>query len=216
MKQDAVINNLEKALLDRAEKLAKEYLSRAERARLHVIEDAQERLHLREQREVLTAQADSERQYRRRIQANELQLQGKLDQIRWSLIQSIIQELPGELEKLAAETKNYHPLLQQLILKAADSIESDHLVAEFNQRDLDHLKDNWETFIKEMGHNKTIELSMTPHQCTGGVLVRSHDNRIRIDNTFEGRISRFSKSLQQVITEQLFARDVVQGGSIHG
>lgn len=216
MKNDAVINNLEKALIDRAQKLAKEYLSRAERARQHVIEEAQEKLHLREQREVLAAQAEADRFYRRRIQANELQLKGKLDQLRWNLIQSVVKDLQKDLEDATRNQESYSLILQGLLSQGAGSIESDHLVAEFNKRDLDMIGDGWEQFIKDLAPGKKIDLHPAPHDCTGGVLICSHDNRIRVDNTFEGRVKRFSRTLQQVITEHLFAREVSQGGVING
>ena len=216
MKDDAVINNLEKALIDRAQKLAKEYLSRAERARQHVIEEAQEKLRLREQREVLAAQAESERFYRRRIQANELQLKGKLDQLRWNLNQSVVKDLKKELEAVTRDQDAYPLILQSLLAQGADSIESDHLIAEFNQRDLDMIGDGWDQFTHGIAPGKKIELHPAPHDCTGGVMICSRDNRIRVDNTFEGRITRFSRTLQQVITEHLFAREVSQGGVING
>ena len=215
MKQETVINNLQQALLDRAEKLATEYLTRAERAHQHVLEDAQEKLHLREQRETLAAQAAAERSYRRKIQANELQLRSKLDELRWQLIQSILHDLPGQLSELAAQD-SYLPLLQQFIKSAAASIESEQLVAEVNARDLALLQPQWQDFLDQADVDKQIRLSSTPQQCVGGILLRSEDNRIRVDNTFDGRIERFAESLQQVITERLFAHEASKGGMLHG
>ena len=37
----------------------------------------------------------------------------------------------------------------------------------------------------------------------GGILVRSDDNRIRVDNTFEGRMERLGRGLHQIIIERL-------------
>ena len=215
MKQETVINNLQQALLDRADKLATEYLARAERAHQHVLEDAQEKLHLREQRETLAAQAAAERSYRRKIQANELQLRSKLDELRWQLIQSVLHDLPAQLSELAAQG-NYLSLLQQFVKNAATSIESDQLVAEVNARDLAILQPKWQDFLDQAGIEKQIRLASTPQQCVGGILLRSEDNRIRVDNTFDGRIERFSESLQQVITERLFAHEASKGGMLHG
>jgi len=215
MKQETVINNLQQALLDRAEKLAEEYLARAKRAHQHVLEDAQEKLHLREQRETLAAQAEAERSYRRKIQANELQLRSKLDELRWQLIQSVLHDLPGELSKLVAQD-NYLPLLQQFTKQAAASIESDQLVAEVNARDLALLQPRWQDFLVQSGTEKQVRLASTPQQCIGGILLRSEDNRIRVDNTFDGRMERFAESLQQAITERLFARETTRGGMLHG
>ncbi len=215
MKQETVINNLQQALLDRADKLATEYLARAERAHQHVLEDAQEKLHLREQRETLAAQAAAERSYRRKIQANELQLRSKLDELRWQLIQSVLHDLPAQLSELAAQD-NYLSLLQQFVKNAAASIESDQLVAEVNARDLAILQPKWQEFLDQADIEKQIRLASTPQQCVGGILLRSEDNRIRVDNTFDGRTERFAESLQQVITERLFAHEASKGGMLHG
>ena len=181
-----------------------------------MIEEAQEKLRLSEQREVLEDKEESERFYRRRIQSNELQLKGKLDQLRWNLIQSVIQDLQQELETATQDTEIYTLILQGLLSQGADSIESDHLVAEFNQRDLDLVRDDWAQFSHGIAPDKKIELHHAPHDCSGGVMIRSHDNRIRVDNTYEGRITRFARTLEHVITEHLFAREVSQGGSVHG
>ncbi|WP_457664961.1 V-type ATP synthase subunit E [Thiolapillus sp.] len=208
MAQEQLVNDLEKALLERAEKLAEEYHDRAQRARQHILEDAHERLHIREQNEVLAAQAEAERLFRRQIQASELRLKSKLDKLRWQLIQSVLHELPKRLQKVRDDEESYLALLHELLVQAAGNIESRELVAEFNAADQARLKARWETFCADISPEKTIELAATPIVCSGGVLLRSGDNRIRIDNRFEGRIERFQDALLQVITERLFAADI--------
>ncbi|WP_293653211.1 hypothetical protein [Thiolapillus sp.] len=104
MAQEQLVSDLEKALLERAEKLAEEYHDRAQRARQHILEDAHERLHIREQNEVLAA----ERLFRRQIQASELRLKSKLDKLRWQLIQSVVHELPT-LPAMESEAKAGRP-----------------------------------------------------------------------------------------------------------
>ncbi len=212
MAQEQLVNELEKALLERAEKLAQEYRDRAQRARQHILEDANERLHMREQNEVLAAQAESERLFRRQIQASELKLKGKLDKLRWQLMQSVMQELPEKLRDVSADQEAYMALLHQLLVQAADNIESTELVAEVNATDLDYLKTRWEHFSADIAPGKQIELANTAVDCSGGALLRSKDNRIRIDNRFEGRIERFQGILLQVITERLFAANISQRG----
>ena len=208
MAQEQLVSDLEKALLERAEKLAEEYHDRAQRARQHILEDAHERLHIREQNEELAAQVDAERLFRRQIQASELRLKSKLDKLRWQLIQSVVHELPKRLQKVRDDRESYLALLHKLLVQAAEDIESTALVAEFNASDLAYLKPRWETFSANIAPGKTIELAATPIHCSGGVLLRSRDNRIRIDNSFEGRIERFQGALLQVITERLFAADI--------
>ena len=216
MSERITASGLEEALLERAQKLADEYIARAEQTRARMIQEANERLHIREQREVLAAQAEAERLYRRKVQANELKLQGKLDRMRWSLIQSVMQGLPEQLEAITQNENRYLTLLGDLLRHAADSIESDNLVAELNAADLQRLKEKWESFAEKAVPGKQIRLCPEPCTCRGGIRVHSEDNRIRVDNTFEGRIERMSELLQQSITERLFVGAINKGGLIRG
>ncbi|ADE13962.1 H+transporting two-sector ATPase E subunit [Nitrosococcus halophilus Nc 4] len=208
MSTEANVEALEAALLTRAERLAEEYLSRARQSRERIIEETDERLRLREEREILAAKAMAERVYRRRVQASELKLQGKLDRLRWELVQAVVQDLRHQLRAFAAERPRYLPVLQRLLGAGANAIEQEELVAELNQQDLECLEGTWEAFAAEAVPGKHIRLSPEPLSCSGGVQVVSKDRRIRVDNTFEGRLDRLAEELHQAIIERLFAQAV--------
>ena len=213
--QEQVIHELEEALLERARHLADEYLARARRARQHILEEAQEKLHLREQQATVRAQADAERFYRRQVQASELDLRKRLDQLRWQLIQSVLESVSGRLEQYAERDPGYRHTLAALTRQAADCIERERLVAEFNERDRKMLQGEWEAFVESLECGKAIRLHEGSRACSGGVLVRSEDNRIRMDNTFEGRMERLEMQVLQVVTERLFAAEVSQRGLLN-
>ena len=63
--------------------------------------------------------------------------------------------------------------------------------------------------------DKQIGLAGEPIETQGGVLVISADRRIRVDNTFEGRLSRLRLRLQQVILERLLPGGF-ETGSVFG
>ncbi len=212
---EKVIHDLEAALLERAQRLADEYLARAQRARQHILEDAQEKLHLREQQAVVRAQAEADRFYRRQIQASELQLRKRLDQLRWQLIQSVLQDVSTQLENFSSQAGEYEAALGQLLKQAAECIERDTVVAELNERDFERLQPRWEEFTGSLHCNRRMLLHHQPLECSGGVLVRSEDNRIRMDNTFEGRLERLESQVLQVITERLFAAEISQRGLLN-
>lgn len=214
-KPEKVIQDLEEALLERARALAEEYLARAQRARQHILEDAQERLHLREQQAVVRARAEADRYFRRQMQANELRLKKQLDQLRWKLIHSVLEELPRRLAQQASDRDRYAGLLRAFIRHAAQSIEARELVAELNEADLAWLQPQWDDFVSGLEPGKRIALHPRPILCSGGVLVRSKDNRIRVDNTFEGRRERHEMRLLQAITERLFAAEISERGLLH-
>ena len=197
------VNELEAAILQRADRLAAEYRARAERSRDNILREAQERLRLREEREVLLAKARAERAYRRKVQASELKLHKEMDRLLWNLVEGVRDGLSERVQALSLDDDKYLPLLKAMIGKAATAIERDELVAELNARDLKRLQPEWEDFIRDCASGKQIVLSSTPIESQGGVLLRSSDNRIHLDNTFEGRIERLKSRLQQVITERL-------------
>jgi V/A-type H+-transporting ATPase subunit E len=210
------VSGLENALLERARNLADEYLASAKRDREHILNDCQARLQQREERERLTAQALSERLYQRRVQAAEMQLQSELDKLRWSLVQSVLNQLKKRFSDAVSAEKDSLKILDAFLREAAGQIESDTLVAQVNAKDYQRLQGNWETFVSSVSTEKRIELSKDTLPCTGGVLLRSEDNRIRIDNTFEGRLERLHDRVQREVIERLFAaaaptRDLFNG-----
>jgi len=197
------IGGLEAALLARAEKLADEYLAGGQHVRQQILTEANQRLHIEEEREVLAAKAHAERAYQQRVQAAELGLRSELDRVRWELVNSVLSSLPARLTALAKDEARYLPLLLAWLREGAQVIERDHLVVQVNARDLTLLKHDWHNHAQEAAPKKNLELCEETLDCIGGVLVTSSDGDIRYDNTFEGRMEKFSEALQGAIADQL-------------
>ena len=198
------VEELEAAILARAHRLASEYREGAEQSRDNILRNAGQQLHLREEREVLLAKAQAERTYRRMVQASELQLRREMDQLRWNLVEGVSERLAEAMHALMQQDRmQYRALLQALLCKGAVAIERDQLVAEVNQSDLEWLLPEWDDFHTSVALEKSIELGSRPIDTIGGILIRSQDNRIRVDHTFEGRLERLRSRLQQIIIERL-------------
>lgn len=197
------VQELEAAILARAERLANEYRQRARNNRDRILREAAERLRLRDQREEAIAKALAERTYRQQVQANELKLQSQLDQVRWNLVRDVEHRLAQRMKAFVQDETAYLPVLRTYLAQSARIIERDELVAEVNAEDLRRLTPVWDELSGEAAPDKTIELSKRPLATLGGLLLRSRDNRIRIDNTFEGRRARLSSRINQTILERL-------------
>ena len=197
------VQDLESAILARANRLATEYRERAKRSRDNILRDAHERLHLREEREVLFAKAKAERNYRRKVQANELKFHKEMDHLRWSLVQSVRERLMEKAGQFCTNEKAYLDFMGKLLAGSAKAFSADDLVAEVNQADLERLTPIWDSFITTAVPDKKITLCVTPLEATGGVLLRTKDNRIRLNNTFEGRLERLDELINRVIIERL-------------
>jgi V/A-type H+-transporting ATPase subunit E len=197
------VEELEKAILARAERLAGEYRERARRHRDNILREAAERLRLREQREEAIAKSLGERTFRQQVQASELKMQSQIDRVRWNLVTDVEHRLRERMQTFMADRAAYERALETYLTQAAEAIESDDLVAELNVRDRDRLQPRWEAIAAEAAPGKRIRLAEEAIECLGGVRVTSSDNLIRVDNTFEGRLERLRTRVQQVILERL-------------
>jgi V/A-type H+-transporting ATPase subunit E len=205
MTLETQVKELEAGLLARARTLVQEHLAKAEWERQRILAESRRRIHQREERELLAAKADADRLYRQRVQAAELRLQGELDRLRWGLVEAVMEQVKQQVMLLREETSRYDSVLQNWLAGAARLIDGDTLAAELNATDHERLAPFWEQFAHAACTNKHIALAGEHCQCSGGVVVRTTDNRIRIDNTFEGRLERFEEALHHTILERLFA-----------
>jgi V/A-type H+-transporting ATPase subunit E len=199
------VTELESAILQRASRLAVEFRQRAERSRDNILREASDRLRLREEREVLLAKALAERAYRRQVQANELKLRAQMDQVRWNLARSVQERLLERSKDFAKDPERYLPVLARLLAAALREFPADvPVVAQLNVGDRHRLAPTWTEFVQDAVPGRTVPLSDETLHSTGGVVVRTPDNRIRVDNTFEGRLERLETRIYQTIVERLF------------
>lgn len=210
------VDDLQNALLARAKALADEYLARAKRDRERLVTEAAERQRLREAREDGAARALAERAYRQIVQASEIEMREALDRSRWVHVQAVIDALKERLEKIVADEQQYLPLLKGYLAMAAQAIESDRLIAELSSKDYARFSTRWDVLAREAFPGKQITLSPETRASIGGVRVTSDDNRIRVDNSFEGRMERLEVELERVITERLFAGAATMGALFNG
>lgn len=199
------VEALEKAILDRAERLAAEYRERAARSRDQILREAAERLRQREAREEAIAKALAERVFRQRVQASELRLQTHLDRMRWNLVLDVENRLAERMRAFIADQGAYDAWLKDLIVEAATLIESPLIRVNANAQDQRRLFMKWDTIVAALPSGKEAQLAPMDAaiETLGGVLVTSADGRIRVDQTFEGRLERLRPRIQQVILEQL-------------
>lgn len=197
------VQELEQAILARAERLAAEYRERANRSRDSILREASERLRLREAREEAIAKALAERTFRQRVQASELKMQSHLDLMRWNLVRDVEQRLEERMRAFMRDEVAYSGWLQALIVGAAGQIERDAVVVSGNARDHQRLFARWDGIVAQLTRGQKASLSETPIETLGGVLLTSADGQIRVDNTFEGRLARLRPHIQQVILERL-------------
>lgn len=209
-------NNLEQALLERATRLAQEYLQRAEEQREDIYHDSREKLQLGEERELLSAREKAERRYQQLIQASELHFQGELDRLRSHLVKQVQDQLLQSLENFAKDESKYISVFSELFKEAVYAVEADDVVVQVNEQDYDRLSAENCRLLNELVPDKKIVLHDEVCQCRGGVKAWNPESSIRVDNTFEGRLAATQEKLQQIIMEQLFSKALTTGEMLHG
>jgi V/A-type H+-transporting ATPase subunit E len=199
------VKELERALLARARALVHEHLEKAESEKARILHEAAHELRLAEESEILKAKLDADRLLRRRVQAAEIRMQGELDRLRWTLVQAVIGEVRERLARLAVDEAAYTPVLAALMGAAAARIDAHALVAELNARDRARYAGRWEALATAAAPGKHVALAPTVHDGSGGLIVRTPNNQVRIDNTFEGRLERLGDGVHAAVLERLFA-----------
>ena len=204
------VASLEQAIMDRANDLAEELLSRAHSRSDAVLRETVENLRLAEERETSMAKGAADRSMRRQVQANELKQNGHIDQLRWELVLAVQSRLVERMQSLQEDRPAYTAWLQTMLTDAASLIPGD-LLAEVNADDHAWLEQEWDALVGRAAPGRRITLSPQPTWGSGGVKVRSIDNRAQVDNRFEGRLARYQADIQRVILERLFPGDLSLG-----
>lgn len=199
---------LENAIMARAQDLARQFTDKAKSQCDAILRDVAERMHLAEEREVLTAKAEAERHFRRVTQASELKMQSRLDQLRWELVQTVQGQLQQRMQQLRGDRGAYREWLVSMLHDAAAALPAGDLVAEFNADDHEWITGEWTDLCRRAAPQRNIQLADKATWGSGGVRLRTADNRAQFDNRFEGRLARLEADVQRVILQRLFPTDI--------
>lgn len=211
------VRALQQAILDRARELADEHVAQGELTRAKIIADEREKIKLMEQKELLAAKLQSEREYQRLVQASELRAQAELDRNRWGLVQALLDKLAKRLQGLRDDEAAYDEVLGRLLRQGVEAIGEKQLVASISNDDLARYHDRWQALVEAAcGGIAEVRLSPEAFACSGGVCLVSAAGDVKIDNTFEGIIARRRDALQRLIFERLFSTLATKGGLIDG
>ncbi|WP_324781108.1 V-type ATP synthase subunit E [Thiobacillus sedimenti] len=216
MEADAQVSQLEQALLQQAETLAREQLQNAEATCARIRAESAAKLKLAEEREILAAKVEAERQVRRQIQAAETRLSAELDRLRWTLTESTQAEVRTAFRRLVADQARYLGVLEAWLAAAAQALPPGDLAVEVRHEDDAWLAPVWPEIVVRAAPGRAATLVAHGQPSEGGLRVRLADDRARVDQTFEARQARLADELARVVMERLFASAPDLGTLVHG
>lgn len=216
MESESPVSQLEQALIEQAETLAREQHQNAEATRARILAESSEKLKWVEEREILTAKVKAERQVRLQIQAAETRLAAELDRLRWALTVGTLSEMKAAFQNLVQDEARYLGLLEAWLAAAAQDLPSGELVAEVRPEDEKRLMPVWADMATRAAPGRKVTLASHGHPSEGGIRVRLASNRAQLDQTFEARQARLADELARVAMERLFASAPDLGSLVHG
>ena len=216
METDAQVSQLEQALLQQAETLARELLQNAESARARMLAESADKLKLAGEHEVLAAKVEAERLVRRQSQAAETRLAAELDRLRWALTESALSEVKAAFRHVVRDEARYLEVLEAWLAAAAQALPPGDLVAEVRPEDEKRLQPVWDEMVARVAPGRTIVLATHGIPTDGGIRVRLANNLAQLDQTVEARFARLADELARVMMERLFASAPDLGTLVHG
>jgi len=218
---NAQVKALEDSLMQRAKQLAQEHLKHKQAEYDRFIQDKNEQLQLLEEKETLKAKENSERKYRRLVQVSELNIQKKLEQLRWSLVTQVTDDARENLQKIAKEKpEHYLNILKNYInhgvtLLKQRELSVSKIYLSVNADDQSLLQQHIKEITQQLPFQCKIEL-LTKHLTGyGGVIIYNESQTIRIDMTFEGLIKQLSEKIYQQVSRLYFAEISHESEKIH-
>ena len=211
------VEALQKAILERARELAAEHVRQGEMTRGKILADMREKIKLREEKELLAAQVEAEREYDRLVQASELRIQAELDRNRWGLVQAAMDKVARRLAELRRGSRRYEAVFAALLRQGVDSIGQKVVIATINNDDLGLFHDRWDDIVAQAcGGKAEVRLAPEACACSGGVRLVSAKGDVMLDNTFEGIMDRREEELQRLVFERLFSTVSTRGTVFDG
>lgn len=204
MTEEQQLAALEEAILARARSLANEIGAKAARQRDEILRTANEGIALMEQRETLSAKANAERLFRRQVQASELKLQQRLEELRWHLVLEQEQRLKARFRKFCDARDTYLDWLRDLLKQGLERLPGTRLLIEVNEADLHWLRPLWHDLQSALKDGERLQLATRPCHGSGGLLLTDAEGRTRLDNRFEGLLARQHETIVRTLQQHLF------------
>ena len=119
------------------------------------------------------------------------------------VIEAAFNQATGELKAIASSgDEQYEDSLVKMIKEAADEIGRDDLIIHLNEADTNKFKQDVSSDSFELeGFNFTLG---EPIKAIGGVILKTSDGDIEVNNTIEARLERFKSILRSEVAEILF------------
>jgi len=196
------LSSIAKEILEDAEREAENLLRRAESQAEKILEEAEKKAEERYKAILKEGKSKIKIEEQQASTLFEIEVKNKLLRAKEELVEEAFEMVLERLREYVL-TEEYHECLLGLIAEASRKINSERLIIEFNERDRQRVT---ERDLLELSRKIGVEFIRSKRMvdCIGGVIVKSLDGKITVDNTFENRLKTLKESLRVKIAKILF------------
>ena len=195
------LSNIAKEILEDAEKEAKDIILKAKSQAERILKEGEEEAERRYRRIIKEAEERIKSEEQMKISMFEIESRNRLLRVKESLIEEVFERALNRLREYTL-TQEYQGFLLTLISEACERIDSDKLLIQLNKKDHQRLT---EGRLNSLSEKMGVELVKSDDfiDCVGGVIVKSSDGKIVVNNTFENRLNMVKDALRAKIAKIL-------------
>lgn len=192
-------------ILKEADKKAEEIISSAKSEASTILNAAKFTAKEEEESTLKEARTEGKRACDEVLAKGKMQAKKEALQRREEMINQVFKGTEKELEKYV-KMESYKRSLVKIVIAAGKKLGSKDVVVLANRRDLQLLKKSEQGITRGLstGGEKASVTFGEPIQAIGGVVVKSADGKVEVDETFDGRMKRELESLRVKIAKILF------------
>jgi V/A-type H+-transporting ATPase subunit E len=200
------LETLRDQILKQAKEQASAVIEREQRIAEHDLEFAKEDVDKIKEQQKARIQSLVDIEKRKILASAEMESRRMLLEKKEELVSNIFAEAETKLEEMRG-SKLYIDAVTKSIEKAVDNI-GDNLIVEFDERDKSIFKKDLTSSIesdisKAVGKNVKLEFRPSAENISAGVIIKSKDGRMIIDNTFSNLIKRLEEDIRGKVSEIL-------------
>lgn len=200
------LETLRDQILKQAKEQASAVIEREQRIADHDLEFAKEDADKIKEQQKAKIQSLVDTEKRKILASAEMESRRMLLEKKEELVSNIFVEAETKLEEMRG-SKLYIDAVTKSIENAVDNI-GDNLIVEFGEKDKSVFKNDQISSIessvsKAVGKNVKLEFRLSGENISAGVIIRSNDGRMIIDNTFSNLIKRLEEDIRGKVSEIL-------------
>jgi V/A-type H+/Na+-transporting ATPase subunit E len=201
---------------EKSEAKASEYLSEARKKAEEIVDVANQESSDKICEVVAKAEHEAKRNSQRILAEARIKARREITIVREELISLAFRKALDHLKTLTKEGVfkdiSYKEVICKLLKESIMSCGSESIEVIVNENDTDLILSEIEKLSleieKEMGSKPLMKLSDETISVIGGVVLRSSDRKISVDNTFEARLERFKDKIRTEVAKELFEKDL--------